>query len=163
MNQKATPDNSKPLLTLDSAACSELIAQYTEVVGTIAGKIGLAKADVVISGKALSLALPEAKKDLDIMGLRRSPGNGISPSKIAGIVAFRLSRFRPVHLAAQAAENEIALKINDLSALVVAMKSVLGKDVGTIASSHASKELQYTMARRHMNQETLGLAFELLS
>lgn len=163
MNQKPTPDNSKPLLTLDSVGCNELIAQYAEVVGTLAERIGLAKADVVISGKALSLALSEAKKDLDIMGLRRSPGNGISASKIAGIVAFRLSRFRPVHLAAEAAENETALKLNDLSALAVVMKSVLGKDLSTIASSHASKELQYTMARRHMNQETLGLAFELLS
>lgn len=160
MNQKAISNPS--VLTLDAECNIQLVEQYKKIVSDIATNAGISTSEIYISSKALTLALAEAKTDLEIMTMRRRPSKGISPAKIAGIITFRLSRFAPINLMGKALENGIALKLNDLVALTLAFKGILGIDIKSIASSHATKELQYTLARRHMNQETLGLAFELL-
>lgn len=97
------------------------------------------------------------------MSLRRKPKNGISLSKIAGIVAFRLARFAPVNLCGSALESDVALKLNELAALALALRAIMHIDISMVKSSHVTMELQYTLVRRHMNQETLGLAFEILA
>ncbi len=158
MNQKPT-DN----LTFDEEALKQLSLQYVDTTLSLAKGLKLPLEEVEISEKSLALALGEAKTDLDVMSMRRKPQKGISKAKIAGILTFRLSRFAPINLRGSALENDDAVKINDLAALALALKAVLHLDIGSVSSTNATKELQYTLARRHMNQETLGLAFELLA
>jgi hypothetical protein len=154
---------NNPLLTLDDFGIGELTRQYGRIVGQISEGAGLRNTEILISNNAVSLAFAEAAADLEIMSLRRKPKNGISPSKIAGVVAFRLARFAPVNLVGAALENDVAQKLNELAALALALKSIMHIDIDKIASKHVTMELQYTLVRRHMNQETLGLAFEILS
>lgn len=97
------------------------------------------------------------------MSLRRKPKNGISPARVAGIVTFRLARFAPINLSGAALENDTAQKLNELAALALALKSIMLLDIDKIESVHSTRELQYTLVRRHMNQETLGLVFEILA
>ena len=161
MNQKAT--SNQPVLTLDADCTIQLVEQYKDIASSIAKHAKITQSEIHVSLNALTLALAEAKTDLEIMTMRRRPSKGISLAKIAGIITFRLSRFAPINLTGNALENDVALKLNDLVALTLALKAILGIDIQAISSTHATKELQYTLARRHMNQETLGLAFELLS
>jgi len=154
---------SNPPLALDDFGIGELTRQYSSIAVQIAAAVGLKTSDILISRNALSLAFAEAATDLEIMSLRRKPKNGISLSKIAGIVAFRLARFAPINLTGATLENDVALKLNELVALALAMKSIMHFDIDMVASPHVTQELQYTLVRRHMNQETLGLAFEVFS
>lgn len=160
MNRTPTIDSP---LTLDDIGISELTRQYGLIAGQIASAVGLNTSEILVSKSAVSLAFAEAATDLEIMSLRRKPKNGISLSKIAGIVAFRLARFAPINLTGAALENDVALKLNELVALALAMKSIMQFDIDAVASPHVTKELQYTLVRRHMNQETLGLAFDIFS
>ena len=159
MNHAATANG----LTLDDACVIGLISQYKETVAQLVERAGIDKDEVHLSEHSLSLALAEARTDLDFMSLRRRPDKGISPAKIAGIITFRLSRFAPINVVGAALENEVALKLNDLSAFALSLKAILHLDIKDIGSSHISKELHYTLARRHTNQETLGLVFEALA
>lgn len=153
-----------PALTLDEFGIGELARQYSLIAVQVAASVvGLKKSDILISKNAISRAFAEAATDLEIMSQRRKPKNGISLSKIAGIVAFRLARFAPINLTGTALENDVALKLNELVALALAMKSIMHMDIDVVASPHVTQELQYTLVRRHMNQETLGLAFEIFS
>ncbi len=154
---------NKPLLTLDAAGIAELTLQYVKIVNQIALGANLHVADIFISSNAISLALAESAADLEIMALRRRPKGGVSPAKIAGIVAFRLARFAPINLIGSALENDTAQKLNELAALALVLKAIMHIDINKIASKHATSELQYTLVRRHTNQETLGLVFEILS
>lgn len=149
-------------ITLDKPTIEELARQYAGIVAALAENMGLCQSEVMISSQAVSLAFSEAATDLIIMSIRRNPKRGISPSKIAGIVAFRLARFAPINLGGAALEKYEALKLNELAALALALKSILRVNIATVTPQYATMELQYALVRRHMNQETLGLVFEIL-
>ena len=148
---------------LDETGKRSLAKQYVEAVSAISVGAGLSPADISISSHALSLALAESAADIEIMTLRRKPKSGISKSKLAGIVAFRLSRFAPIHVCGKSQNHPLSGKINEMAALVLAMKSLVHLNIADVRNKHASQELQYTLLRRHMNQETLGLVFEILA
>ena len=161
MSQLATNKNIP--LTFDHECIQELSWQYVQIALQLALNIKLKKEEIHISNNSLALAFAEAATDLQIMALRRQPKSGISLPKIAGILTFRLARFAPINLIGVALENDIALKLNELTALALSMKAIMHMDISLVESDHVTKELQYTLARRHMNQETLGLAFDILS
>jgi hypothetical protein len=127
MNQKAT--SNPPALTLDADCTIQLVEQYKDIASNIAKCAKIAKSEIHISATSLTLALAEAKTDLEIMAMRRRPNKGISLAKIAGIITFRLSRFAPINLTGGALENDVALKLNDLVALTLALKAILGIDI----------------------------------
>lgn len=159
--------NSAPGFDLDDRVIAELSEQYFDCIQDIVARINtkgddkIPLEDVMVSDRALSLAFAEAAKDLEIMHIRRRPKSGISSAKIAGVITFRLSRFAPIQLAAKTAENDLALKLNALVPFALAMKAIMHKDI-TNFDSKVSREIQYTLARRHTNQETLGLVYEIL-
>ncbi|MBV5301928.1 MAG: hypothetical protein J0649_09135 [Methylococcales bacterium] len=154
------------LLELNQATIEELTRQYVEIVREIANSmsthISKSNIDIDISKKSLSLAFAEAAADLRIISMRRNTTLGISPAKIAGIVAFRLARFSPVHLCHAALEDDTLLRINELAALALALKTILHINITDISKKYVTMELQYNLVRRHMNQETLGMVFETL-
>lgn len=116
---------------------------------------------ISLSERAIGQALAEANKDIKAMQNRRQFQSGISPSKIAGIVTFRLVRCMPIQLHSPLSENGDALKINFTAAFAFALRHILNVDLRGLPAN-VTKEFQYNIARRHTNQETLGLAYEML-
>ncbi len=137
--------------------------RYVRVVGEIVSKANppLNPKLVSLSERAVGQALAEANKDIKAMQHRRQFKHGISASKIAGIVTFRLVRWTPVQLHAPQSEDENALKINFMAAFAFALKHILNVDLKNFPTK-VTREFQYNIARRHTNQETLGLAYEML-
>lgn len=135
--------------------------QYVDIVAQLRKTIDVPAENLTISKMALAGAFGEAAMDVQIMFVRRKCRKGVSASKIAGAILFRLCRFAPVHLAGGAEENTTALEINALAALALVCKAVLHVSPGTFPDPF-TKELLYTLSRRHMNQETLGLALDML-
>ena len=121
---------------------------------------GITINDLRISKRALSDALAEAAKDYEILCGRRQNNLGINVSKLGGIVVFRLSRAAPIHLQGiKPLETPAALEINYLVAIAIGCKFFLKKNIADL-SDNVTRELVYTLVRRHMNQETLGIVFD---
>ena len=113
--------------------------------------------DLALSDRELKLALEEAEIDVRALLMRRSEEDGISEGKIAGVYAFRLSRFKIVHAVTMKALKHPDLSmVQDIVALNVVKRRILKVKMG----AERMRELAYQMARRHANQETLGLALD---
>jgi len=136
----------------------ELFERFVGLVVDIAGSVA-GYADIVISENAFSSALLESSKDMQMLESRRLP-DGISRPKIAGVLAFRLSRWNVISLPECLANSRELLQINYLAALAFAY-DFLGIDVQKVDVG-VRRELQYNLVRRHSNQETLGLCFAML-
>ena len=116
---------------------------------------------IYISEIALSDAIHEIIADFKIMRQRRKFFEHLSTGKLAGIIVFRLSRWtitstsNPLLL-----KDKTFLKINFEVALHVGLCFIslsyteIDKTIGA--------EILYTLMRRHVNQETLGLVFDTL-
>ncbi|WP_091194132.1 hypothetical protein [Formivibrio citricus] len=135
-----------------------LFDRYKDIVIEIVGK-SAGYADIVISEQAFSSAILECSKDLQMLSARRLP-NSISPGKVAGVYAFRLSRWSIVHIPECLSDDKAILQLNYLAALAFAY-NLLDIDVTTIDNT-IRLEIQYNLVRRHSNQETLGLCFDIL-
>lgn len=143
--------------------CAEDIAtlfkKYHLLVLSILGNNSIGLADVVISENAFSSAILESSKDLQMLTSRRLP-NGISEGKVAGVFAFRLSRWNVISLPESLANNKAAMQLNYLAALAFSY-NFLDLDIRNIDDT-IRVEIQYNLVRRHSNQETLGLCFDML-
>jgi len=110
-------------------------------------------------------AYEEISKDIRFMLERRGPLVGKdhpSPGKIAGVIAYRLSRSHILHLFEGCASCEIqcASRLNYKFAVKCAWEYVgipylrVGEEI--------RRELLYSLALRHVNQETLALVFDII-
>ena len=108
----------------------------------------------------MSGALAESSKDIDALVSRRKHPQ-ISSGKLAGVVTFRISRWSPIHLSGDLREDPIALKLNHLAPFALCLKHFLAVNI-THFPANVTQEFQYTLLRRHTNQETLGLAYDML-
>lgn len=111
---------------------------------------------VEYSDRELAFAVEEAEIDLQAMLARRSRSRGISKGKIAGVLVFRLSRFKILHFTAEGWENSNFHLIQELTAvfLVIRLLSIAKIKERSVV------ELTYQLSRRHANQETAGLFFD---
>ncbi|UEM02204.1 hypothetical protein JL101_019675 [Skermanella rosea] len=114
---------------------------------------------VSYSERELRLALDEADIDLTALFRRRQPADGLSPGKIAGIIAFRLGRFKIVHVAEQGQGHALIHLIQDLAAIYAVQSVLLRADI----PGRKVLETAYQMSRRHANQETLGIVFDAIA
>ena len=117
--------------------------------------------DIQISNTAFKDAIDDASKDLEFLRQRRLPG-GISFGKIAGVIVFRLGRARIIHLPKNLLDNTAGLNLNYFLAVTTGLKDVLAVNNDDIPNT-IMRELLYCIARRHVNQETLGLNFDLIA
>jgi len=115
--------------------------------------------DIVISERAFASAVSECSKDLSMLASRRLP-NGISDGKVAGVFAFRLSRWNIISLPEGLADDPAMIQLNYLAALAFTYR-YLGISPCKILDK-VRIEIQYNLVRRHSNQETLGLCFDML-
>ncbi|WP_149164102.1 hypothetical protein [Azospirillum brasilense] len=108
------------------------------------------------SDRELALAVAEAEIDLRAVLARRSRTHGITPGKIAGVLAFRLSRFKIVHFNPEGWGNPNLYLIQEMAAVLLVKRLFVR---GTIPEISVL-ELSYQLSRRHANQETAGLFFD---
>jgi hypothetical protein len=106
------------------------------------------------------LEYSERELDIRAMFARRSVTHGIAPGKIAGIVAFRLSRFKIVHMKESGWGNANMHMVQELAALFLARRLFA---YGKPCSEKGLLELAYQLSRRHANQETLGVFFDIFA
>lgn len=136
----------------------EIVGNYTDSLAKVARYFTIDLATIDFSKRELRLALEEAEIDVEALLRRRSPTDGVSLGKIGGVYAYRLSRFDIVHLAEAAYEQSTSFLIQHVVALNVVKRRILRIKIG----AERSLELAYQMSRRHANQETLGLCFDVL-
>ena len=143
---------------LGEGAKSKIIGLYVEQLSKACIDCRIRLPEAAYSEKELRRALDEVDIDIRALFTRRSTGDGISRSKIAGVMAFRLSRFKIVHLSGPALENDYIYMIQDMVGLSVVVSLILRAEI----SDRHLRELIYQMSRRHANQETLGLVFDMM-
>jgi hypothetical protein len=152
----------------------DLAASFCEAVSSIAEENSLPDTIIDVSSHELALALSEARKDLVIMVTRRisltskSGGpekfDGLSVGKLAGILVFRLSRDRIVHVNTSAIDPKnlralkLSNKLQELAALRFASETIL-----KVRPLVWHPELLYVLSRRHINQEMLGVTFDVIA
>ncbi|UEM04077.1 hypothetical protein JL101_001140 [Skermanella rosea] len=152
----------------------KLAVLFCEAVSSIAEENGLPDTLIDVSSSELSLALSEARKDLMIMLARRvtltskSGGpdrfDGLSIGKLAGILVFRLSRYRIVHVNTSGINPtdvramKLSSKLQELAALRFASETIL-----KVHPLVWHPELLYVLSRRHINQEMLGVTFDVIA
>ncbi|MBF0358592.1 MAG: hypothetical protein HQL70_08275 [Magnetococcales bacterium] len=135
--------------------------QYIQVVIEIAQWRKWPMEEIYLSRKAMAGGLLDASKDCDMTQLRR-PGEPITRAQMAGILTFRLTRYAPIAVGKKLNEDLNALNINVYAAIAFSCKVILGIDASQLPPS-ASRDLVHFLTRRHINQETLGLVFEMIS
>ena len=112
MNEGVLQDN-----VLSSRTRHQLLDNYATSLIHACKTVKLAFPHASYSERELRLALDEADVDLTAMFNRRRPVNGISAGKIAGIIAFRLSRFKIVHIDENGHDRPLIYLIQDLAAI----------------------------------------------
>jgi hypothetical protein len=119
----------------------------------------------IINFFSLIEACEEINKDVQFMLERRGARIGTnrpSPGKIAGVIVYRLSRSHIVHLVegCTSCEKQCAAKLNFKFAVKCAWEYV-GISYMRV-KEEIRRELLYSLALRHVNQETLALVFDII-
>ncbi len=125
---------------------------------------------VVVDIDNLMTANKEILDDLSIMLIRRDKLIGKDGSrypsptrgKLAGIIAFRLSKRHIIHMHPICidCDRKCVSKFNNQFAVICALEYI--KKEYTEIPKEIGKEIFYTLTTRHTNQETLGLVFDTL-
>lgn len=130
---------------------------------------------VFISAKAYAEAFVEADYDAYFIQTRRGLTNGLSEGKLAGVLFFRLSRHRIIHLSKEITENQDYEHFQEkvIIKIIGALLHIDFNDPWIIERVKKSRpggmrhkfqnfynELLYLTCRRHYNQESLALFFD---
>lgn len=116
----------------------------------------------IISKTGLAEVIRDVKKDLEILKTRRSFGHGFSKGKIVGTIVFRLCReHKVVIIHPYLSENKLALHVPIEVTLALGLELV-GLSLNAIPN-FLLRELKFHLAKRHINQEALGICFDTLS
>ncbi|QJE71718.1 hypothetical protein HHL28_00060 [Aerophototrophica crusticola] len=150
-------DQGDVSFALSDRAKEAITRKYYLTAGKVAETFGVDLRAIRISGSELARALAEAEFDYKAMMRRRqSEATGLSASKFAGMLAFRLARFKIVHIVSDHAETKHCFLLQEAIALVLVFNMALKMN----APVKQVLELAYQLARRHANQETLALCFD---
>ncbi len=105
------------------------------------------------------VAFAQFKKDIQFLKMRRNRKS--SDYKIAGCLAFRINKHFVLHTDNKKSKD-IAANANACLALGLALKYILGtKNLNDIKLD--LNEIVYLLSDRHVNQETLALAFSQMN
>jgi len=116
--------------------------------------------NIIISTEGLNDALNEIILDINILNKRRDY-DYLARGKIAGIIIFRLSRWNILNGDNSILVNDRTfLKLNFILALLTGL-AYIQVDYTKI-ENYIRNEIIYTLMRRHVNQETLGIVCDLL-
>lgn len=141
---------------------THFIKKYQEALITI--NQSYARSDpslIYFSLTGLNDALDEAVKDIEILKHRRKEFERFTRGKIAGIVVFRLSRWNLINTNSDLLlKDRLFLKMNYFIALAIGLNYI--NISYTQINEYVRNEIMYTLMRRHVNQETLGVVFDTL-
>jgi hypothetical protein len=132
---------------------------------------------IYVSADAFADAFTEADFDAHFLKSRRGNANGNSEGKLAGVLFFRLTRHRIIHLSPEIVDHTHYKNFQE-KIIIKLIISLLGVDIedpwiaqkiGQARPGGRKWELQdlngeltYLTCRRHYNQESLALFFETL-
>lgn len=156
MNGGAGAAASAPPIIISDNIRQQIYTDYVGFLIEACRVFRLPLSCVEYSQQELALAIDEAEIDVQAMQARRSRTHGISPGKIAGVLAFRLSRFKIVHFKEAAWANSHFHLVQELAATLLVRKLFMPCQV----PAKNILELSYQLSRRHANQETAGLFFD---
>ncbi|MBF0305701.1 MAG: hypothetical protein HQL41_08655 [Alphaproteobacteria bacterium] len=142
--------------TLLPRAREQIVGRYVEAVAKALKEFHFHISAAEISRRELGLAMDEADLDFKALLSRRSQSHGISEGKIAGVIAYRFSRFKILHFKPDALDQKHVYLIQDAAALFLVSSIILHRKIG----GRRLLEICYQMARRHANQETMGVIFD---
>ena len=141
----------------DPAVLRQMISHYLKVVARVSEALGIPIGDLRFSTRELGRAFKEAEVDIGaLMGRRQTQLKGLSPGKIAGVVAFRLGRYKILTLRNEPPPESEAYMLPELAGVVFAVDWFVDRRTPPTYV----RELAYQLARRHANQETLGVCFD---
>lgn len=149
-------DPALPEFSFSTDLWARIFSDYVTFLWKACGVFGLSQKHIEYSDRELALAVKEAEIDIRAMLARRSKSRGVSRGKIAGVLAFRLSRFKIVHFKEEAWDNSHFHLIQELAATLLVRKLFVQRHV----PEANILELSYQLSRRHANQETAGLFFD---
>jgi len=119
------------------------------------------EANIFVSKTALNDAVDEIVRDVEIMRHRRGSVNPQTRGKIAGIILFRLSRWNILSTQnPRLLEDRVFIKFNYLLALSISLAYI--QIPYSRLNEYSRTELLYSLSRRHVNQETLGLVLDII-
>ncbi len=115
---------------------------------------------IFISLTALNDAADECLKDIQFMINRRN-ARILTKGKVAGAITYRLSRTPIIHSGNPLLlEDRIFLKMQSILAVAVGMSYMNIPFTGI--DEKPQIEILYSLIKRHVNQETLGLVFDIM-
>ncbi|MBF0375116.1 MAG: hypothetical protein HQL39_17075 [Alphaproteobacteria bacterium] len=133
------------------------------------------KARIYASEEAFADAFTEADFDAHFLKIRRGNQNGNSEGKMAGLLYFRLTRHRIIHLPPEIVDHS-HYKYFQEKVIIKIVGSLMKVDFNDpwILEKNGTRrpggrkwqfqdiysELQYLTCRRHYNQESLALFFD---
>ncbi|MBF0167462.1 MAG: hypothetical protein HQL45_07500 [Alphaproteobacteria bacterium] len=135
-----------------------ILTQYVTRLAQACRIIGIPFDQVDYAEAELRRAIDETDIDLSAMFQRRSKEHGISTGKVAGLLAYRLSRFKILHFSEVGQQQLGTVVLQELTALLLVEAHLLRWKL----PQNTVVELAYQMSRRHANQETLGVVFDTL-
>lgn len=113
-----------------------------------------------LSGTAFAASMREAAQDYKILCARRPFSHGISRGKWAGAFVFRLVRNTVLFPKGEACEDKKILAVHINAALAFGLEFV-GLCPGALPEP-ILRELRFYLAKRHINQEALGIIFDTM-
>lgn len=153
--------NMPQICLYTAATIRRLFLAYSKVVRMVALENRIDVDKCYISRAAIISVFREAKKDCEIFQERRPLGHGLSAGKVVGSLVFRLCRTQTVFLHRNIIESRDALQISVTSSLALGLR-LMGIDYGSV-DEFIVRELKYFLAKRHINQEALGICFDALA
>lgn len=118
------------------------------------------KENFTLNQSSLVKAINQFAFDVLFLEIRRN--HAPSEAKIAGCLAFRVHKHHVVQIVRDDANYMGNININAIVAVVAALKYLFKADTLDMLNPDI-KELVYMLSERHINQETLALAFFYLS
>lgn len=137
-----------------------LYMAYIRVLDRICNATGIDPNHIVVSKCGISTVFNEVQSDLKALQMRRPFTHGISRGKIAGSLAFRLCKTPVISMTPEVAEAQMAQKLPVDVAVGLAFELV-GTNFGIWPVSLV-REIKYFLAKRHSNQESLGICFDTI-
>lgn len=149
------------MLKLSLQSFEGLYKAYLRVLKTVLNDANLPGDKFNISGSAFASSMREAVQDYQMLTTRRAFGHGISCGKWAGAFVFRLVRNNVLTPTGDVCEDKAALSIPVNTALSFGLEFV-GLCPNKLPPA-LWRELRYYIAKRHINQEALGIIFDTMA
>lgn len=113
-----------------------------------------------ISHYSLGNALKDIETDIRFLLMRRPVISSLMRGKIAGVILFRLSKYHILHLSEQLLNDKLIAIINTQVAILLAFRYInINFD---LVPERIRNEIIFSVSKRHMNQETLGIVLDTL-